>query len=305
MRVNNLAISKYLFSGIFFPNFFFLIVCITTAIASPHHLVAMDWPGQGTVMVRNFGWNDRGQPVLGTVFEGHGQALAAEDGELLFYNSPASGGLPSPLGAWAAVDHGDGLISIYSRLDPSSAGPPQQLEKGSPVAATGISGWARDEGFYFVLFDRHGRRWVNPSLIITPLRDIRAPQINSVELRDMRGEQSAAVGVKSLAQGKYTIIVNAVDTMLSPREVPLAPFKIICSVNGTESGTLSLETISASNGQLVVDTGGSVSAAQIFAPYPAYRAGEVQLNRGQATIEVIVQDIAGNSRSSVLRLQVE
>jgi hypothetical protein len=43
-------------------------------------LSAMDWPMPGADVVRNFGWNDEGIPVLGTFFEGEGPILAADQG---------------------------------------------------------------------------------------------------------------------------------------------------------------------------------------------------------------------------------
>jgi len=279
---------------------FFVCVCVL-----PFCLAAMDWPSSDAKLVRNFGWNDNGSPVLGTVFEGDGYAQAVEDGELIFFNSGANAGLPSPLGTWAAIDHGDGLISIYSRMDDKSERPPVKAKKNAPVAGAGISGWSETNGFYFMLYDRRERCWVNPSMIISHFPDTRPPQIVSVELRNSRGVPVSSAGLQNLTQGRYTITVHAVDTMLSSNEPPLAPYRIISSVNGTESGSLIFETISARDGRLMAMRGGMVPARQIYAPFPAFEAGEVLLSRGQATLEVIVQDIEGNSRNALIRMRVE
>jgi len=281
---------------------FFAFACVA---ALPYCLAAMDWPASDAALVRNFGWNDRGSPVLGAVFEGDGDALAVEDGELIFYypGANAAGRLPSPLGRWAAVDHGDGLISIYSRLNEATERHPVKIKKSEPLAAAGISGWSNRKGFYFMLYDRRERCWVNPLMIIAPYPDARAPQIVSVALRDSSGAQVSPAGLWSLSQGRYTITVHAEDTMLSFMDRPLAPWRIISSVNGVEVGSLSFETISARGGRLMV--GGLAPVRQIYAPFPAFEAGAVLLNRGQVTLEVIVQDIAGNSRSALIRMYVE
>jgi len=286
--------NKFLRAG------FFVFAC-----ALPYCLTAMDWPSSDAKLIRNFGWNDRGSPVLGTVFEGEGYALAVEDGELIFHNSGKNAGLPSPLGTWAAIDHGDGLLSIYSRLDDNSEHPPVKVEKNAPVAGAGLSGWSETNGFYFMLYDRRERRWVNPSMIISHFPDTRPPQIVSVELRNSRGAPVSSAGLWNLVQGRYTITVHTVDTMLNPNDPPLAPYRIISSVNGTEVGSLNFETISARDGRLMAMRGGPVPARQIYAPFPAFEAGEVLLSRGQATLEVIVQDIAGNSRNALIRMRVE
>jgi hypothetical protein len=267
-------------------------------------LAAMDWPVTDAALVRNFGFNDQGKPVLGSVFAGEEPALVAEAGELIFYrqSEDAKSRLPSPLGAWAAVDHGDGLISLYTRLDDAPAAPPEHLERGDIVAQAGMTGWSARKGFYFILYDKRERRWVNPSMIISPLPDTRPPQILALELRDSRGRPSQP---RNLSQGRYTVTVNAVDTMLSQGERPLAPHRIICSINGTEIGSLDFETICARDGLLLVNRSGIVPAKQVYALFPFYEAGEAELSRGQATLEVIVQDIAGNVSRSSTRMLVE
>ena len=284
----------------------FTAALLPALLGSAGMISAMDWPsGDGTI-VRNFGFNDRGSPVLGTVFETESPALAVERGEVIFSHSGtySPGRLPSPLGAWTAVDHSDGLISIYGRHAEDSV-PPRELEQGSPVATPGISGWSDRRGFYFVLYDRKERRWVNPSMIITPVPDIQPPQILSVQLLNAEGAEAFGSQLRNLSQGRYTVSVNAVDTLPGSREQPLAPYRIICSVNGTEIGSLNFETISARDGVLMIQRNGLVPAKQVYARFPAFESGEVHLNRGQVTLEIIAQDIAGNSRRAVSRLFVE
>jgi hypothetical protein len=50
---------------------------------------------------------------------------------------------------------------------------------------------------------------------------------------------------------------------------------------------------------------GLAPVRQIYAPFPAVEVGEAWFTRGQATLEVIVQDVTGNARSVVSRLAVE
>jgi hypothetical protein len=290
----------------FFPALF----AVFFAAVLPHGpgAGAMDWPSAEARLVRNFGWNDGGRPSPGSSFEGDTPVLAAEGGELVFSHreDDAASRLPSPLGAWMALDHEDGLISIYSRYeDPGDAPVPERVERGSPIARPGTSGWSGEKGFYFSLFDRRERRWVNPSMIITALPDTRPPQIQSVLLTNGEGRSFDPARQRTLGQGSYTISVAASDTMLAPGESPLAPHRIVCSVNGAEIGSLNFETLSVRDGVLMVNRNGLVPARRIYAPHPRFEVGELWLTRGQATLEVIAQDIAGNSRSTVFRLLVE
>ena len=280
------------------------VFLIAASSLSDGILDAMSWPSEEASLLRNFGANDRGDPVLGMVFGGGTEVLAAETGDVIFSrkkNDPASR-LPSPFGAWTAVDHGDGLISICSRYAEATSG--SYVEREQPIAVCGTSGWSSREGFYFLLFDRRDRRWINPAMILTPVQETRTPQIFSVDLVNARGELMSS---RNLSQGRYTVIVNAAGgTRLSGSapSVPYAPQRIVCSVNGAEVGALNFEAISARDGVSMVFRNGLVSAKQIYSRYPAYETAEVFLTRGQVTLEVIVQDITGNSRSVVNRLFV-
>jgi len=281
---------------------------VIAAFALCNSLTALEWPLPDAVMVRNFGYNDRGRPSLGTVFEGEGDIRAAGDGELIYSctGKEAASRLPSPLGAWFAIDHDDGLISVYGRGGTETGSRPlAKADRGAPVAVAGSSGWSRRSGFYFVLYDRKERRWVNASMVITPFPDTTPPQIMGIQLRRADGKLLEGSLLRNVSQGRYTIVVNAIDTMLEPK-LPLAPHRIVCSVNGEEAGSLSFETICARNGMLLMASrNGLIPAERVYASYPAFEAGEVNLNRGQAILEIIVQDIAGNSRNASMRMIVE
>ena len=301
------------------PCLLFPILCGFLFILFSHSLGAMNWPCEGAVLIRNFGSNDNGRPVLGMVFSGDTEVLAAESGEIIFTRNSRDNvsRLPSPLGSWTAIDHGDGLISIYSRLAENSqtadgSSMPSLVEKQQPIAAAGISGWSSNTGFYFMVYDRWERRWINPALIITPRQETSRPLIHSVELRNQQG---AAVHSRNITQGRYSIHVNAAGVPAglpaagsaaarTTQGIQLAPQRIVCLVDGAEAGTLNFESVSARDGVLMVHRNGLVPARQVYINYPAFEAAEVFLNRGQINLEIIVYDITGNSRSLINRLIV-
>jgi hypothetical protein len=278
-------------------------------------LDAMNWPSGDAVLINNFGANNRGKPVLGMIFDGGTDVIAAESGEVIFSRGKndtrsinAASRLPSPLGSWTAVDHGDGLISIYSRYshenDFMKTDQYTRIEKEQIIASSGISGWSVRNGFYFMIFDRRERRWINPAMILTPRQETRPPQIISFELRNAQGN---IVGSRNISQGRYMVLVNAEGGTV--RQVPgivtqYAPYRIVCSVNGAEAGSLNFEAFSARDGVLMVTRNGLVSARQVYANSPFFEAADVFLTRGQVTLEIIVQDINGASRSMSSRLIV-
>ena len=282
---------------------------------------AMDWPLPEAQIIQNFGSNDQGTPVLGTMLEGEGMVLTADSGELIFSSSgnETASRLPSPLGAWSAVAHSDGLVSIYSRYRDEGrtrqqAGhkpgytpghTPWQLEPGSPIAQAGVSGWSRNNGVYFILYDRRERRWVNSLMVIMLSVDTASPQILGMQLKNANGKLLDSSQIKNLSQGRNSIVVNAVDALLETGGAQLAPHRIVCSVNGEEIGSVSFDTISAKDGVIMVNRNGMIPAKRVYSLYPAFEIGEVQLNRGQAILEIVVHDIAGNTRSSITRIIVD
>ena len=269
-------------------------------------LDSMDWPSSSGKIINNFGYNNSGKPLLGIVFEGEEEVLAAEQGELLFQSR--DGGmsrLPSPLGSWLALDHGDGIISIYSRMENAAPALPPRPAKSAALGNSGNSGWSTTKGFYFSLFDRRERRWINPAILIAPREDTRPPVISSVRLKDEEGRFLDLARTRAIRQGRYVVSVAAFDTLLEAGESPLAPFRIVCMVNGSEVGVLNFETYSVRDGSLMIYKNGLVPARDIYASYPAYEIGAVSFTRGQASLELIAQDISGNTWNAVYRLVVE
>ncbi|MCL2477921.1 MAG: hypothetical protein FWF22_00365, partial [Treponema sp.] len=95
----------------------------------------MEWPVANGVVSKNFGYNDDGLPILGVNFRASGSVNAADDGDLLFYGdvSGDASGLPPVLGNWLALDHGGGIIGIYSRMAPETTDIPDSTEKSAAI----------------------------------------------------------------------------------------------------------------------------------------------------------------------------
>jgi hypothetical protein len=284
--------------------FFFACLFISTPVFIP----AMDWPSADAVMTGNFASNNAGKPQFGLSFSGEGDLYPVETGEIIFArrDDDKTSKLPAPLGSWVALDHGNGLIGVYGRLSLKNMNSKMngQVTKNTVLAQSGKTGWTAGSGFYFSFFDRKERQWVNPQLILPPHPDTLPPGIKSVVLRAVNGEVINLWQGRAIKQGRYTICVDAEDRRLEAGP-PLAPFRMVSSVNGVEAGVLAFETFQGRDGILMVYRNGLVPVQQIYAPHPAFEAGEMWFTRGQATLDIIVSDIAGNSRTASYRLLVE
>jgi hypothetical protein len=267
-------------------------------------LEALEWPGREAEILSNFAAS--GIPDPGYSFRSEGPVRSAASGEIIFIRdeSDTVSKLPPSLGTWLAIDHGDGLLGIYGRLNQGNNPFPYLVEEGGFIGLSGLSGWTNTRGFYFSFFDRREKQWVNPGRILPLLPDTRPPVIRSVVLQDSRGRNFNAAGTRVLAQGQYRVLVDAQD--LGPRDRPLHPHRISCSVNGIESGSILFETLASDRGLLLVSSAeGQRNAALLYESYPALAAGDVFLSRGQVLLEIIVEDMAGNRRSASYRFLAE
>lgn len=269
---------------------------------------AMDRPSSDAVLAGNFGVDSGGgDPRVGDVYEGGGVVRAVETGEALFSRnmSERASRLPSPLGEWTAIDHGDGLISLYGRLEGRQMSRlPPVMEKGAMVGSAGATGWSWEMGFYYSLFDRKERRWVNPAVMEGRRNDEIAPVIQSVTLRDAQGRMVDATQAQGILQGRRTVFVSVAD-YAETGEAALAPFRVVCSLNGHEVGAVALEALSARDGKMWIYRNGLVPVKQVYAGALGFELGEVVFVRGQAELEVLVQDADGNVQRVECHFTVE
>jgi hypothetical protein len=284
-----------------------LLLILIYAILTGTVGYAIDWPVPDIVPESNFAQNSGGSPLLGMSFASEGPIHVAEQGEVIFERKAGErvSGLPSPLGSWIAVDLGDGLVSIYARYGASEENLSSHIEKQQVIAQAGKSGANEKSGFYFSFFDRKDRRWINPTtVIINPIPDTRPPAIDAVRLKSADGGMINLAQTRVIKQGRYAIFTETSDAIDGGTK-PLAPNSIASFVNGTEAGTLVFENFSARDGLLMVYRNALIPANQIYAVPDAYEAGEFWFSRGIATLELIVGDKAGNTRSTSYRLTVE
>lgn len=271
-------------------------------------LYPIDWPAAGAAPAEsNFAYNSGGAPLLGMTFAQEGPIYAAEQGEVIFErkSSERISGLPSPFGAWAAIDLGEGLVSIYARYGETEKNFSSHVEKQQIIAYAGKSGLNEKSGFYFSIFDRKERRWINPALaIIKEIPDTVPPVINAIRLKNAEGAFSNLSQTRTLPQGRYAIFAEVSDS-INGKTASLAPHTIATFVNGAEAGTLVFENFLARDGLLMVYRNVLVPANQVYAEPDAYEAGEFWFSRGIATLELIVTDKAGNARTASYRLIVE
>lgn len=280
---------------------FLLSAVFTLLILS---LFALDWPQAEGVPTISPGTNRQGHPAVGYTFKGEGPIRVAGAGELLFHAEESRNidALPMPLGNWIAIDHGDGIISLYGNL--LSIRPYNEHARYERDAIIGESGSDPKNSVYFSIFDRKNNRWVNPVLVSPQRQDKYRPTIHSVTLISSTGRQIDLSQQKTIKQGLWTVHVNASDREDSSGS-KLFPLQTSCLLNGMETARIYIDTISAQNGKPCIPDSPQDQGNEIWKPYPSIELGTLRLNRGQARLEIIVQDANGNMERKIYPLSVE
>jgi len=141
-------------------------------------------------------------------------------------------------------------------------------------------------------------------MIVSRLPDRRPPVIQGVRLQAASNRRFDLAQVKVVSQGRYTIFVTTADFTTSG-ETRLAPFRILCSLNGREVGAITRETFSARDGTLWIYRNGLVPVREVYADISAFELGDTVFTRGQATLEVIAHDINENVQRMIYHFAVE
>jgi hypothetical protein len=276
---------------------------LTLAAASAF---ALDWPLSPPRLAATFGTFAKGRLVSGIALAAEdGQVRAAEDGELSFVVDESSrrGTLPMPLGSFVVIEHQRGMAGLYSHLAPGSLTPGLKTPKqGEVLGKPGASGWIEGPGILFQVFDRRSSSWVNPLLILPPLADDKPPVIRSLALS--HADKAYILGqTASLPQATYKISVDVADPADAPWTVAaLAPYGIRLSIDGTEVAKEVFDVIKGEGGELLLF---SLPSSKLRTAEGRYTLAERLFTRGRTSLEVRVEDVAGNQRSASWTIAVE
>jgi hypothetical protein len=201
-----------------------------------------------------------------------------------------------------AVEHADGIISVYARARGATAAPPLVVEADTALADAGVSGWSGTAGFYLLVFDRNERRWVNPAILL-PSAAKAGPPIRAVMLRDEDGLLIDLAAVRTVRRGRYSVLVRRTGASENADGKAAAFRRIVCSVSGIEAGSLNIETFSAADGTMTVFRDAVMPVSRVYAFPPYLEAAEVVFGRGMATLEVTAE--AASTQRAGYRLFIE
>ena len=274
---------------------------------------AMDWPLSPPRLAATFGTFAKGRVIAGIALSAEdGLVRSAEDGELAFLfdeggrKGDQPGVLPAPLGSFVVIEHQRGMAAVYSHLAPGSLSAYLRKPKaGEILGKPGSSGWIEGPGAGFQVLDRQAGAWVNPLLVLPTLADDKAPVIRSLALS--RGDKVYVQGDSTpVPQGTYRVSVDVADPADSTwTAAPLAPFAIRLSLDGVEAAKYVFDVAKGSGGEIMLFAQSPVAAGELRTRDGRYSLAERLFTSGRASVEVRVEDAAGNKRSASWTVFVE
>jgi hypothetical protein len=272
---------------------------------------AFDWPLSRFRMNSTFGTPRDNYFQFGIhFFATEASVFSIARGEVVFFQKDKnpSGGMPTPLGNLIAVEHSEGLESIYSNLGSLSDAvtrSTKEIAARTLLGTAGKSGIAPFPGLFLGVFDTKTAQWVNPLLVLPSRSDGMAPAILSMALTN-DGHESILGKVAEIAQGSYTISAEVKDMSGSPEAFSQsAPFEIQLMVDGKDVAKKVFDLLWWKDGQRKLFTPGMVSRKGFLDRNGRYRLIDIFLPRGKTTIGIIVSDAGGDRRKAEWTLQVK
>ena len=283
----------------------FLVIALAFVLAP---IMALEWPVSGGFPLVPFGSFRSGRfSTAMTIEPARTPVTAVASGDIAFQydGDKLPSGLPCTLGSFVAVHHPDGLISVYGHLDPGSMPAYiRSVETGGLLGRAGESGFRSSFESTFALFDRVKRQYLNPQVLLPPVKDDRPPVVRSVYL--IVGENTYALGeTRAIRQGTYEIQADIRDPLSSADTGYRAPYSVRLMIDGKERVRYIYNAAKAESGTMKFFGSAKSDCGSWFLANGNVRLGSYLFSHGRSTIVLAVSDYAGNEREITNTITVE
>lgn len=179
------------------------------------------------------------------------------------------------------------------------------MSAGDVLGRAGTSGYHSGREASFTLFDRVKRQYLNPQILLPPVRDDRAPVVRGVSLMTTGGRALSLGETRTLRQGTYQIVADILDPLAAADASPRAPYSVRLLIDGKEVVRYLYDAARSDDGRLRFFGPARRDSETYYLEDGRVRLGEFLLPRGRTTLVLIVADYAGNERETGGVLLVE
>jgi hypothetical protein len=270
------------------------------------------WPIQDPSLAGNFASASGGGFLTGLSFAGAGRLVTSmADGELIYSYSadPSSSQIPSGLGNHAILRHSNDYYALYGRLQAEVApGGQVAFAAGEALGLSGDGTLSYAPGLLLMVIDKARGHYVNPSVLLPPLADIKQPLIRSVSLIDAKGKELALPLAAPVDQGEYLLVADLGDqstAATAPSLESLQVHSLAVRLNGRVAASMSFDTMRIKDGRKRAPTADEAAFEAFYDPRGRIRVAKLSLLRGAQSLELRVQDFSRNERSFTATFQVK
>lgn len=234
-----------------------------------------------------------------------------EEGELIFfYLEESMASLPYPLGSFLVLQHGSTLRSLYAHLELGNSVLNQEKKhflKSDVLGKPGLSGATTMGGLSLFVYDLEAKQFVNPFLLLSPVKDVSRPIIRDVRLE--RKEKTILLPTTEIvSKGMWEVTTEVFDLSGAvPTFWPMGVYKVSLYVNGQEHFVVTMDTLKEQEGITRVYPPTGLSYDQLYDYKEGFRMklGTVNLNPGVLNLEIVARDFVGNEKNQLYRFRVE
>ena len=257
-------------------------------------LSAWQWPVESPVVIGTFGQRTGDTILRGVELRSSATDVTAVERGVVVAARSEFDRPPSGLGAFVALEHDQGLLSIYAHLDSEHLPVVGAVvEAGETIGRVGGSGPMVVRAVRLLIFDRVRQRYVNPLLLLPDLVDRVRPTVEAVYASD--GDAFYNLAERSeLPAGSYLISARVFDrTTAAASASRLAPYRVTLRVDGEEHFRLTADHATTSGGVTAL---GPATADRAAAADPdgLVAMSRVDIGPGDRSLELTVRDFAGN-----------
>ena len=285
-------------------------ICVVLAVflLFSRAAAAFEWPVEDVSLVSTFGQDRWGDYLKG--IELHSpldRVEAVEAGEVIFFSNE-TGGSPhkqgSGLGNMVVVQHERNIRSVYGHLSSPFLNGSVLFSADQELGKIGSTGMTEGRFLYLQIIDSEVSRFVNPLLSLPSVADKVRPSIEEIVLEYDDDEHILRKGM-SAPQGRCRLHLRAYDTSTALKMFkPMSVYSVKLYINGEERQSFSFESLAIENGRVVPAGRSDLSHEALYGEGKGISLGFVTLQPGEAVIEVVVADFAGNEKILSMRIYV-
>ena len=235
-----------------------------------------------------------------------------EEGELIFsYLEGSSASIPYPFGSFLVLQHGSTLRSLYAHLELDNSVLNRQKTiylKTDVLGKAGLSGATSMGGVSLLVYDVEVEQFVNPFLLLPPVKDVSRPIIRAVRL-ERKGKTVSLPATEIVSRGMWEVTAEVFDLSGAvPTFWPMGVYKISVYLNGQERFMVTMDTLKEQDGMTRVFPSAGLSYDQLYYKDKEgfrIKLGTVNLNPGVLNLEIVARDFVGNEKNQMFRFRVE